>query len=68
MKSMKGGGAYGLSEDCACLVIEIIICNHLPAASQSRGCSAQVGGGWGWGVIQRSEGTKKGEKIKWLKL
>lgn len=26
------GGATGLREDCACLVIEIIICNHLPRA------------------------------------
>lgn len=25
------GGVKGLREDCACLIIGIIICNHLPA-------------------------------------
>lgn len=25
------GGVNGLREDCACLIIGIIICNHLPA-------------------------------------
>lgn len=37
------GGAYGLGEDCACLVIEIIICNHLPPASKSKRCPTQGG-------------------------
>lgn len=41
MRGTERGGAYGLREDCACLVIEIIICNHLPPASKSRGCSTQ---------------------------
>lgn len=28
------GGVKGLRKDCACLIIEIIICNHLPPTTR----------------------------------
>lgn len=61
----EGGGAYSLREDCACLVIEIIICNHLPPASKSKGCSTP-------GDNPQTEGTRtfKGalRKKRWPEL
>lgn len=34
MENMKRVGLKGLRTDCACLIIEIIICNHLPPTTR----------------------------------